>query len=116
MFTEYIFMSPKRTKFVVEYIATGNAAEAARRAGYCVSGARQSGLRLLGYPDVKRAIARRQKKITEQYSIYHDRLVQKLLRVIDEADKTAEKVMAIRELAKLCGLYPGQCNCGLAGR
>jgi len=56
----------RRAKFVREFLRTGNAAEAARRAGYSQRVARQQGADLLSKPDVQAAIAKARARAEEQ--------------------------------------------------
>jgi phage terminase small subunit len=55
-----MLMTPKRAKFVREYLKDGNATQAAIRAGYPPKGAKQQGSRLLSFVDVQEQIARLQ--------------------------------------------------------
>ena len=50
-------LSPKKRKFVEEYLVDSNETEAAIRAGYSESGAKKQGAKLLEDDDVKAAIA-----------------------------------------------------------
>lgn len=50
-------LPPKRAKFVREYMVDLNATQAALRAGYAASGAKQEGSRLLSFADITAAIA-----------------------------------------------------------
>jgi len=52
-------LTEKQRRFVEEYMTDGNATQAAIRAGYAESGARQEGHRLLTNADVRQAIRRR---------------------------------------------------------
>ena len=46
-------LTPKRQAFIQHFLTTGNAAEAARVAGYSAKSARQEGARLLSFADVR---------------------------------------------------------------
>ena len=52
-------MNNREKRFADFYIETGNAAEAARKAGYAEAGAKQTGFRLLNRTDVKIYVAGR---------------------------------------------------------
>lgn len=55
-------LNPKQQRFVVEYLKSGNASEAARQAGYSVKNADVVGPRLLGTVGIREAIAAAGKK------------------------------------------------------
>ena len=52
-------LSPKRQRFVDEYLVDNNATAAAKRAGYSARTAKQQGSRLLTSVDVQQAVAER---------------------------------------------------------
>lgn len=58
-------LSPKKEKFVNEYLKDFNATQAAIRAGYSEKTARSQGQRLLTNADVKQGIAEKNKKLTK---------------------------------------------------
>lgn len=74
--------TPRREKFIEEYIAKGNAAEAARNAGYSVKTARTIGQELLTIPDVQEEIARRRAEIRKT-SITPERIIREYLRLLN---------------------------------
>lgn len=61
-----IKLTPKQKKFADEYIISGNATEAAIKAGYSKSSARSIGNENLTKPDIKSYIEERIKKLDEQ--------------------------------------------------
>lgn len=75
-------LTPRREKFIEEYIAKGNAAEAARNAGYSVKTARSIGQELLTIPDVQEEIARRRAELRKT-SITPERIVREYLRLLN---------------------------------
>jgi phage terminase small subunit len=101
----------KKAKFVEEYLASGNATEAAKRAGYSRKTAKQSASRLLKDPVVSVTIHEKRQAICAEYQLSRGMLVRMLLDTFSKADSALVRVQVIRELARLSGLYPGQCNC-----
>lgn len=98
-------LSKKQSLFVENYLATGNAAEAARRAGYCPSAARQAGYRLLRNPAVDQALATKQAEAAYRFNLSRDELVRQLLAAHRKAASATEEINAIREIGKMLGLY-----------
>lgn len=58
-------LTPKQKAFADEYLKCGNATEAAKRAGYKDSSARQIGAENLSKPSISAYIAERQKQIDD---------------------------------------------------
>lgn len=67
-------LTPKQKAFVSAYVATGNATEAARKAGYAGSDntLAQVGLENLRKPQIKAALESRQKKRNERLELAED--------------------------------------------
>lgn len=59
-------LTPKQRKFAEEYIKSGNAADAARKAGYSKRSARSVGQENLTKPDIKRYIDERMAEIASK--------------------------------------------------
>lgn len=59
-------LTPKQAKFVDEYVISGNATEAAKKAGYAGKTIRKTASENLTKPDIKEAIERRMKEIESQ--------------------------------------------------
>ncbi|MDA1100430.1 MAG: terminase small subunit [Proteobacteria bacterium] len=68
-------LSPKRRRFVDEYLVDLNAAQAAIRAGYSPRSARSGGPLLLRTPAVARAVAERQARISNHLFVTAERVV-----------------------------------------
>ena len=96
----------KQHRFVDAYLASGNAAQAARQAGYCQKAARQAGHRLCKTPTVQAELIRRRAALAARHELTTDDLVRQLLSAYRRAESVTEEVLVIRELAKLLGLYP----------
>lgn len=108
-------LSPKKEKFVNEYLKDSNAAQAAIRAGYSEKTARSQGQRLLTNVDIKKEIAERNKKVNEKYAIDHDSIRQELAKLAfisfsrlgdkETGIKAQDKIKALDCLAKMEGMY-----------
>ena len=57
-------MNQRRQAFCEAYLASGNATEAARKAGYSPQSARSQGQRLLTFADVQEYLAERNQEIS----------------------------------------------------
>lgn len=71
-------LSPKQQRFVEEYLVDLNAAAAARRAGYAVSGAAAIACRLMADPVIQEAIAAAMAERSERTTITADRVITEL--------------------------------------
>lgn len=100
-------LTPKQQRFVLEYLKDQNGAQAAIRAGYSESTARQQGSRLLTDPRVLAAVRAGQKKVAKKAEVTVDSLMAEL----EQARKLALKekqasaaVTATMGKGKLAGL------------
>lgn len=100
-------LTPKQQRFVQEYLQDHNGAQAAIRAGYSESTARQQGSRLLTDPRVLAAVRAGQKKVAKKAEVTVDSLMDEL----EQARKLALKekqasaaVTATMGKGKLAGL------------
>lgn len=75
-------MTPKRERFVEEYLVDLNATQAALRAGYAASGAQQEGARLLTNPEITAAIAKRRDKVSVKTGLTVELIDRKLLDLV----------------------------------
>lgn len=62
-------LSPKRARFVAEYLVDLNATRAAERAGYSKKTANEQGARLLANVSVRAAVAAKQKKVADELEL-----------------------------------------------
>lgn len=74
-------LSPKRQRFVDEYLLDLNATQAAIRAGYTPKTATQQGSRLLTYAEVQAAIAAGQAKASISANVTAERVLLELARL-----------------------------------
>ncbi|ODN41223.1 terminase small subunit [Piscirickettsia litoralis] len=108
-------LSPKKERFVEEYLIDLNATQAAIRAGYSEKGARQQAHKLLTKVDIKKEIAERTKKVNKKYAIDHDSIRQELASLAfisvsrlgdkETGIKAQDKIKALDCLAKMEGMY-----------
>lgn len=71
-------LNVRQTKFVQEYLISGNATKAAIKAGYSKKTARSLGQRMLTNVDIKKAIAAAQKKTAERHEGLRDQVINEL--------------------------------------
>lgn len=100
-------LTPKQQRFVQEYLQDHNGTQAAIRAGYSESTARQQGSRLLTEPRIQAAVRAGQKKVAKKAEVTVDTLMAEL----EQARKLALKekqasaaVTATMGKGKLAGL------------
>jgi len=74
--------TPRQEKFIEEYVMKGNAAEAARNAGYSVKTADRIGHALLRNIEIAEEIARRRAEIRKT-SITPERIIREYLRLLN---------------------------------
>ena len=75
-------MNERQKRFVDEYIQTGNASEAARRAGYSRRTARYIGTELIAKPNILKAIDERLKELESQRVAKTQELLEHLTSVV----------------------------------
>lgn len=74
-------LTPKRVRFIEEYLVDLNAAAAARRAGYTHNRADSIGYQLLSFPEVQDAISIAQRERSARTGITQDRVLREIARV-----------------------------------
>lgn len=98
-------LSPKRQKFVREYLIDLNATQAAIRAGYSARTARMAGSRLLTNDDVKAVIDEALRKRAAKTELTAEWIVEELRKVAGQEDvKVATKVKALELLSRHLGM------------
>lgn len=105
---ESLPLTPRQQRFVDAYALCGNAAEAARRAGYSVKTAGQIGQENLKKPAIAAALAARQAMYADELQVTKEDVVGGLLRAIRlarEQENPAAMIQGCAALAKLCGFY-----------
>lgn len=76
-------LTPKQQRFVSEYLKSGNAGEAARRAGYSEKYAAQNADKLLKSTNVARAIERAQERRNDRLELEEDFELKKAIQLLD---------------------------------
>lgn len=93
-------LTPRQRRFVTEYLVDHNGAQAAIRAGYAESGARQEATRLLAKADIRAAVDEAEKKHAEAVGISVEWVLDGLKKVADSDDVTPMKVKAFELIGK----------------
>ncbi|MDP7213086.1 MAG: terminase small subunit [Dehalococcoidia bacterium] len=78
-------LTPRRARFVAEYVETGNATQAATEAGYSPRTAYSQGSRLLTFVEVQQAIEAERQTLRARVELDQDQLVGELLSLYREA-------------------------------
>ena len=74
-------LSPKRARFVMEYLVDFNATQAAIRAGYSERGARTQGARLLANDDIAKAVKKEREGLARSLNVTARRVVAELAKI-----------------------------------
>ncbi len=101
-------LTVRQGKFVEHYALCGNAAEAARLAGYSARSARVTGPETLSNPAVKQALAARQRVFQQELAVTKGGVISGLLSAIEmgrEQQNPAAMIAGFVQIAKLCGFY-----------
>lgn len=72
-------LNPKQERFVAEY--SGNATEAAKKAGYSARSAKQTAAELMANPLVAAAIAAKMARLTSKHEVTSERIIAELARI-----------------------------------
>jgi len=88
----YNQLSPKRQRFVDEYVVDFNGTQAAIRAGYAPKAANEQAARLLANASVKAAVEERRKSIRKKSINHRGWLLRKTKKIIDKCtDDSSDK-------------------------
>ena len=101
-------LSVRQEKFVEHYSLCGNAAEAARLAGYSPRSAKVQACRLTNDNRVIAEITKRQKAYQRELQITKDDVLAGLLSAIQlakEQQNPSAMISGLAQIAKLCGFY-----------
>ena len=96
-------LTERQRRFIEEYMACGNGAEAARRAGYSEGIAKVQASENLTKQNVKAEIERRRQEMSEESEDRRAKWILRLEALADCADKDADKLRAIEGLFKAEG-------------
>ena len=102
-------LTARQKRFVTEYVASGNAAAAARASGFSKKGAKQAASRLLlTNVDLKTAVAAKRAELALETNLTKQRVVQELVAAAESARSQANPGAMIRawtEIGKILGHY-----------
>ena len=101
-------LTQRQEKFVAEYAISGNAADAARRAGYSVNGAKVAGSRLLTFVNLQTAIAAAKQREAAKLELRKQDVIASMLDAYSMAREQTNPAVMVRsaaELGRLCGFY-----------
>lgn len=108
VFSEGGKLTARQEKFVEHCAVCGNAAEAARLAGYAEKSAKVMACRLTKDNRIAARIASRRAENAEKFAITRDEVIAGILSAIDmarEQQNPAAMIGGWVQIAKLCGLY-----------
>jgi len=101
-------VTQKQAYFVRGYVKHGNAAKAAREAGYAVESARITACRLLTKANIQAEIAAERRRYELEFGLDRTALARELASAMDLAKLQADPakiVAAAREIGLICGYY-----------
>lgn len=99
-------MNQRRQAFCEAYLASGNATEAAREAGYSPRSARSQGQRLLTFADIQEYLAARNQEISAASTAQVEESRQFWTATMrDKGAKTGDRLKASELLAKTYGAF-----------
>lgn len=96
-------LTERQRRFIDEYMACGNGAEAARRAGYSEGIAKVQASENLTKQNVKAEIDRRRQEMSEEIEDRRAKWISRLEALATDAEKDADKLRAIEGLFKAEG-------------
>lgn len=107
---EFAIISPQEKIFITEYMKDYNGARAYIAAGYSEKGASQGASRLLTRVNIKSELNRRQELIQEASNITKEKVIKKLLELIDDCytDEKTDRTSILKAMDminKLTNLY-----------
>ena len=99
-------LTSRQERFIVEYLATANGAEAARRAGYSEHTAREMACENLAKPHIRSAIDSKRAEIMSETEDKVEWLINRLTsEAIDDGNGEATRVRALEILGKIYGAF-----------
>ena len=99
-------LTDRQERFVVEYLACANGAEAARRAGYSEHTAREIACENLAKPNIRSAIDSKRAEIMNETEDNVEWLINRLTsEAIDDGNGEATRVRALEVLGKIYGAF-----------
>lgn len=101
-------LTARQAKFVEEYLLSGNATDAARRAGYSARSAKQMASENLTKHDIQQALQARGQATAQQLELTRQDVIQEFqgaIALAREQKNPAAMIAGWREIAKMCGFY-----------
>lgn len=98
-------LTARQQKFINEYLKSGNATDAATKAGYSKKTARAMGAENLTKPNIQKSIAERQSKAATKADVSLTWWVEKTKRIAEKSKRDSDKVRALDLLGKHLGAY-----------
>lgn len=99
-------LNPRQKRFVDEFVILGNAAEAARRAGYSAKTARTVASEILSKPDIQEAVRLARAENAARLDLTRQDVLAGILEAIEMARVMADPsamLAGYRDLARMCG-------------
>ena len=98
-------LSPKRLRFVDEYVLDMNGAQAAVRAGYSSRSAKVTASRLLTDANVQQAVAERTLALAEKVDVTAEWVLTRLQGIAENAAKDSDRNRALELIGKHLGMF-----------
>ena len=101
-------LTARQAKFVDEYVVSGNAAAAARAAGYSANGAKVTACRMLTKPNLKVAIAAKRLAGAERFEIRREHVIAAIMQAIATAKEYRKPGIMVSgwvAIGKMLGFY-----------
>jgi len=101
-------LTPRQTRFIDEYLTDLNGTQAAIRAGYAHSGARQEGSRLLAHADIRTIVQKKQADTATKLEITREDVLRGFLAAIQDAvvqGNPQAQIAGWRQIALMLGMY-----------
>lgn len=98
----------REKRFVVEYVRSLNASDAARKAGYSEASAAVRGYELVRKGKIKEAIAQRVTRLAQVADVDDVWVMQKLKQLHDQTQSDSVKLGVLTQLSNVLGLAKGK--------
>lgn len=99
-------MNEKQARFCSEYVATRNATQAAKAAGYSEKTAYSQGHKLLKHSEIQKKITELSAEVYQANFVTAEELVSGVADIFRNGQSDAAKLKAAELLARLLGLFP----------
>ena len=96
-------MNQRQSKFIIEYLKTGNATESAINAGYSKKTAYSTGQRMLKYVEIKKILSKHREQISKDAELTVSEVVKEIMKLAYHAKTETNKLRALEMLMKHLG-------------